>query len=96
MYNSDFIVEWNSEYPLDRWWRKKHGVPFNSTEHRSISPQDMLFEFLEDAFYKKIYESLTHVEEEKYIPGSKTFLKGQEVTAESFEEIDLDMFNFKK
>ena len=49
-----FVYEWNNTFPIDRWWRDKHQVSFNSTRHREVSLIDMRFEFEEDILYSKI------------------------------------------
>lgn len=46
-----FVYEWNTKFPIDRWWRMKHGVPFNSEIHRSVSLMDIRFEFEEDFLF---------------------------------------------
>jgi alanine dehydrogenase len=42
------IYEWNNTCPVDRWWRKKHGIAFASPAHRASSFIEMYFEYLED------------------------------------------------
>lgn len=86
--NLDFLIDWNSEFPLDKWWRQKYKIPFNSENHRSISPQDMLLDFLEDALYKKVVSEFEK-KKEKYEPGGRNFLKEQAVDDEDFENLDL-------
>jgi len=49
----EFILRWNVTYPIDRWWREKHNVAFNSPEHRVVSFLDMYIEWCEDQFYKE-------------------------------------------
>ena len=94
--NSTFLTEWNSEFPLDRWWRTKYNIPFNSETHRSISPQDMLLDFMEDSFYKKVLKQLSEESDEEnlYIPGEKSFLKPQKASEEEFDILDLNLINF--
>ena len=51
------IVKWNFNFPLDRWWRKKYGVPFNSKKHQKISQIDILFEYFEENTIRDIGSS---------------------------------------
>lgn len=51
--NREFIISWNNLYPLDRWWRKKYGVSFNSKQHREVSYIDIYYEWLEDHMFEE-------------------------------------------
>lgn len=91
----DFILEWNIKYPVDRWWRKKHNIPFNSSAHRECSFLDMFFEFNEDKMYEKAYENMSN-KDSVYKPDSGDFLKPvQEITDisdEDWDDVDIDKF----
>lgn len=83
------VIEWNLNFPIDRWWRKKHGVAFGSPEHREISFIDQLFEFEED----KLFEELS--EENEYKPNVGDWLKVDDLTNEQFiEQAREEMKNF--
>jgi len=89
-----FVVFWNKLCPIDKWWRDKHNVIFNSLSHREVSFIDMYIEYCEDLFF---YEEKNKRVKEKgleYIPGSGNFMKEVKLTKEEldqiFEEIDLD------
>jgi hypothetical protein len=55
-----FVYDWNNSFPIDRWWREKHQIPFNSKSHREVSLLDMRFEFEEDNLYTKIRNEPTY------------------------------------
>lgn len=98
----DFIVKWNNLFILDRWYRKKYNIPFNSSQHRELSPLDIRFEFEEELFFKafnKKNELRTKALEE-YKEDGKLFDKNainkpmtQEEIDEAFDNIDLDALN---
>lgn len=48
------VVEWNLRFPIDRWWRQKHGVAFGSSVHRETSFFDQLFEWEEECLFKDL------------------------------------------
>jgi len=54
------VAVWNERFPVDAWWRRKHGIPFMSRAHREVSFLDQLFEFYEqriiDGFGKESYK----------------------------------------
>lgn len=52
----DQVIIWNEKFPLDLWWRKKHGVAFMSKHHKSISFLDQLFEWEEEQMYNEALE----------------------------------------
>lgn len=45
------LIEWNSRFPLDREFRKKNNIVFNSEEHRKINQLDLYLQSLEDSLY---------------------------------------------
>lgn len=75
------VINWDSRFPLDRWWRMKHNIPFMSPEHRESSFLFQLFEFEEDKLFLKAVDK----EEDNYIPGIGEFLKS-ETSLESFTD----------
>lgn len=83
------VVSWNKRFPLDRWWRIKHNIPFMSPAHRESSFISQLFEFEEEKLYSNIYDK---DENEEYIPGIGEFLKSpktiEDFTKEAQREID--------
>ncbi len=83
----DKIIDWNLNFPIDRWWRKKHGVAFNSSAHREISFLDQLFEFEED----KLFDELQG--ENEYKPNVGDWLEVGDVTDEQFIEQARDEMN---
>jgi len=63
------VIRWNSNFPIDRWWRKKHGIPFGSQRHREISFFEQLFEYKEDKLFNELRNA------EKYEPDSGQIFK---------------------
>jgi len=72
---------WNSTYPIDRWWREKHGISFGSTEHKAMSMIDMRLEFEEDFIYKKL-----RIKEEVYVGGEGNWINPQKIGAMTKDE----------
>jgi len=93
------IEEWNLNFPIDRWWRRKHSIPFGSKLHNEASLIDMWFEFQEDLLYIEVESS------KGYTPNKGEFLKesskSREITEEEkyqnflkeAKEIDLSQFD---
>jgi len=44
----DKVISWNSKFPFDRRWRKKHQISFNSNRHREANQVDIYFDVFED------------------------------------------------
>jgi len=97
----DFITKWNLNFPIDRWWRNKHKVAFNSPIHREVSFLDMRLEWEEEKLFERIYEG----EDSKYELNSGDYInvekdeRTQEQkdkdTLEEFKSIDLSQYNEK-
>lgn len=68
----EFMIQWNLKFPLDRWYRKKYGIPFMSKQHRESSFLDIRREWEED----RLYEELKNATE--YTPNTGDFLKKRE------------------
>lgn len=86
MSNDDvrnYVVAWSIRFPVDRWWRKKHGVAFNSLEHRESSFLDQLIEFEED----KLFYELSEVRQ--YVPnqGDWIVIKGDGTTSSAIQSL---------
>lgn len=94
----NIVAEWNVNFPIDHWWRRKHSIPFNSPKHREVSFLDMYFEFVEDRLYRISAEKILSEKDEndlfndKYVAGKKNFLKQQEGTDGDYDDIDLSQF----
>ena len=100
----EYITDWNVEYPVDRWWREKYKIPFNSQQHRSISFIDQLLDYEEDQLYERLYKQREASEEvnveEPYKRGTGNWLKksvmSEQQVDKAFDNLDLDSFNDKK
>jgi hypothetical protein len=70
------IIKWNNKFPVDRWWRQKHKIAFNSKAHQEISFLDQLFEYQEEKIFEEFHEA------QEYIPNTGDWIKKQEKTEE--------------
>ena len=61
------VIVWNNRFPIDRWWREKHKVPFMSKIHRESSFIDQLFEWTE--------EQMMNDQTEEYKPNIGDFIQ---------------------
>ena len=77
-----FIYEWNNNYPIDRWYREKHGIAFNSPEHRVLSFIDIYIEWKEDKIFSELLK-----EKEEYKKGD--WLHNYETDEEKISDDDL-------
>lgn len=87
-----FIVLWANLFPMDKLYREKHKIGFNTPEHRALNPIDMVFELVEDHAIRDAVEVQRKKEKDpkaKYFPGrGKYFKVKREVTKVTQEEID--------
>lgn len=73
----DFLVEWNNQFPLDKRFRNRNNISFNSIEHRQTNQIDILINFYEDVMFNRFfidYES------------SSNFYKSYKETGELFRD----------
>jgi len=70
----NFIIDWNIRFPIDRKWRKKFNLAFNSRDHRESNFLDQLIDIEEDNLFDELFNSDT------YHPGTGDWLKRQELS----------------
>ena len=99
-----FVLNWNLRSPIDRWWREKHNISFNSEVHRTSSFIDQLIEYEEDKLFRELVkEELEKVDQDneekaikEYVPGQGNFLKKKEYSEKDadkiFDDVSLDDF----
>jgi hypothetical protein len=92
-----FIYKWNATYPIDRWWREKHKIAFNSPEHRVVSFLDIYIEWQEEQLVNKAQEA--NRKNIEYRSGD--WLQERAVLdvddeIKEFEKLDLKQFDDKK
>lgn len=78
-----FMMWWNAVYPIDRWWREKYKVAFNSPQHKAMCFIDMKMEYEEDMLFKGL-----NSEEGGYKPGTGDWLKKRRPAKMSQRETD--------
>ena len=87
----ELVENWNKAIPIDRWYRKKYNIPFNSPTNRQISLIDIFFEFLE---FVVTQPKRKKEEQEPYIKGEGNFMKeivfSPKDIDQLFDEIDID------
>ena len=76
----NFVIKWNNAFPIDRWFRNKHNIPFLSEEHKKCDFFTELMEFEEEkAFYELNQEKKEREEKtQEYIPNIGDWLKAPE------------------
>lgn len=91
---SNEIIEWNSKFPVDRWWRNKHNISYNSKEHREASFIDMLFEFEEEQMFSEINVDSYKPNEGKWLDISRQ--TQEQKTLSLIEEARKELRKFNK
>ena len=97
----EFIVLWAYTFPMDKLYREKHSIGFNSKQHRCLDPIDMIVELVEDlAINHAIQQELENKKDPQktYFPGRGKYFKNkrkvsqvnQEEIDKAFDQIDID------
>ena len=87
------VIGWNKKFPLDRWWRNKHGVSFLSAAHREASFLSQLFEYEEDKLFLSVFNETRNDGKDinRYVPNVGDIFKEpatlKEFSAEAEDEI---------
>ena len=93
------MTYWNNALYFDVWWRKKYNVSWGSKEHKEVSFQVQLWEYLEQQIIDKAiddYDPEAENEMIEEISGNSSkrkivSLTQKEIEAE-FDNINLDDF----
>lgn len=81
----EFVLSWNVKYPIDRWYRERYKMPFNSAIHRDTFLIDILIEWEEYQLYKDL------LTQEEYKPNTNNWMKKVEDTrTEEQKAIDFE------
>lgn len=91
-----FMIRWSNDHPLDRGFREKYNISFNSPQHREINQFDILLEYIENALMQEYEERV-----EKDIKNKELHDKGvwlsENVTEEEnesfFDNLDISSIN---
>jgi hypothetical protein len=71
-----FMIRWNNKFPVDRWWRQKHNIPFLSERHREQSFLSQVMEYEEELMFQERQEKKEDINSiENYIPNVGDFFK---------------------
>lgn len=92
----DFIKEWNRRIPIDKWFRDRYKIPFNSKSHRELSFIDMYTEYIEFIYFDYLVKKKEKQKEEyTYQKGKGNFMKSlnDKDWDDIFENLDLDNFD---
>lgn len=79
-----FLKYWYSICPIDKWWREKYNVSFNSPTHRATSFIDMYLDFIDEMNSIKFRNKN---ESDKYLPGNKNIFKKIVYTEEQLDDM---------
>lgn len=90
-----FIIWWNSKFPLDYWWRNKHNIPFNSSNHREIDFIDQKIECTEEEIYKEIRDKNNEESDYPSYEESGMWLQPEKQTKEDIESQELSDEEFE-
>lgn len=88
------VISWNNRFPLDRWWRAKHNIPFMSQAHRESTFINQLMEFEEDRLFGEILNDIE--QKDKYIPGSGDIFKSSDKMEDFISEAEMEVQNMLK
>lgn len=95
------VVQWSIKYAVDRWWRDKYSIAFNTSKHRAANFFDMLFELEEYVLYNQPQRFTYRSKYEEYLAtGSwinhdyltQSSLDSELVTS-IYDNIDLSQFD---
>lgn len=81
------LADWNNQFPLDRSHRKKYNIAFNSPQHREMSQIDIYLEWLENAMFTELTNSIERDLEDQELLKKGMWLRKDELNSE--EESDL-------
>jgi len=99
-YLKEFVYRWNRDFPIDKWYRNKHKVAFNSPIHREVSFFDMRFEYEEEQLFDR-RDIDYKIDTGDWLKLDKSIMEDDTLTEEQkihkfkkeFENLDLDRYD---
>lgn len=92
-----FIIRWNNSRPLDREFRKKYNIAFNSPQHRAMSQFDIALEWMEEKLFQEAIERATdRIERDKELEKGIWLRENrldEDVAMDIFDKIDVTTIN---
>jgi len=85
----DFIEKWDSEHPVDFWYRRKFRIPFGSPEHLATSFIDQQIWHEEQEMVKRIQERPDLAEQGVIDSSSEGIQLTQEEVEDAFDDLDI-------
>lgn len=89
-----FLIEWNNTFVLDKSFRTRNNIRFNSKEHRETCQIDIYLDYLEEKIFDDSYKS--NIENNKKLESynkgiwmEEKKIDNAELT-EIFDNIDID------
>lgn len=98
----EFMIWWNTQFPIDYWYRRKYEIAFNSAKHRELSLFDILCEWEEENLTIELQNELYNEEQFKDYKETGRWLRDNSETAsqedwdEFFESDNWDEFDDDK
>lgn len=86
-----FVIKWNNDFPIDRWWREKHNVAFGSKFHKEVDFIQMFLEYEEDLMVSNLSNSNTEETSDFFSDQGKKLSTKQ--IDEAFDEFDFNDLN---
>lgn len=87
MTPKQLMTWWNVTFPLDKWYREKYNLRFNSEEHRSVNPIDIYLEWVEDELHKELLEKAVQKREEQEQWDKGIVVKQRKIDKKKEEEL---------
>ena len=84
------LIDWNNSFPLDRIYRQKHNILFNSDDHRRLCQVDIYLDWLESELFKEYEADFIQGEKRAELYKKGIWLREpeeQEMTDEDFDKI---------
>lgn len=89
-----YLISWNNLFPLDKTFRDKNNIRFNSREHRESCQIDIYLDYLEEKLYKDHYEGLMEKSRKAELYKKGIWLEEIKIDADAltaiFDNIDID------
>lgn len=83
----ELVLQWNSDWRYDYWWRQKHNIPFNSRAHREANQLDIAFEYFEAQLSNQALEEYQDEEAKKKLRESGQWIQRSKSVEKKIEQL---------
>lgn len=93
----NLIIRWNNDNPLDKQFREKYNIAFNSPRHREVNQIDVLTEYIESQVFEEFEQNVKERQNKEKLYNQGNWISEVQLSSEEsedlFSNLDISLIN---